>query len=345
MSESQKSTVEQVPLEGSGAQGDDKSIQVQPKVSSQQKGGDLSPLDLNAQAPVVKPKQGRHESWFTRARAGRKIVAADSTPSVLRNPSRRQLESTDELFGPNASRSARPILVAKVTWSYSPLYAMVRRNWVKTVRALSRAMYLAGGKSCITQEQLCKVLLDDLEARRARVRKRHAHDLETLEREKKNLQDLGLEISSMAMGQISEEYPYESPISQQTLLLLKEIDAWAYTRGQVCALGVYGPKTVMHNTVKKQLLEPYYEHLILTYDLCDRVKQFDADLKAAEMKQALEASGSKVLDGQPTEPLDLSAAPIEPHASVDAHPVEDALSTTAGDEAPTSFCEFGQQAA
>ena len=70
----------------------------------------------------------------------------------------------------------------------------------------------------------------------------------------------------MAMAKSAKSIPTSS-ISQQTLLLRKEIDAWAYTRGQVCALGVYGPKNCDVQHRQEAVVEPYYEHLILTYDL------------------------------------------------------------------------------
>jgi hypothetical protein len=221
MSESQQTAAAQVSLEGPETPGPDKSIQASPKVYLRQSdGGYAAPINLDVEAPVSEKQPGRHDSWFTRARIGRQVVAADTTPSVLRNPSRRQLESTDELFGPNAARAARTIMVATVTWGYAPIYSLVRRNWVKMVRGITRSMFFASGLSSYTQDQLHEILLTDLDKRRAYVRERHAKDAEVLEREKNNMKELGIDIQPMLMAEITEQYPYESLISQQTLLLL-----------------------------------------------------------------------------------------------------------------------------
>lgn len=260
------------------SQSDHASVEVVPTESGQAEGLAKQP-GKGGRTFIRQPNgsflRGDHDKW-TKPREDREVIDAEVERTMLRNPSRRQTESTAEIFGGNRSGAARTIMVAEVTWGYAPLYNAARRHWVRTLRRTNIIYQMTEnvphGPLCeFERREVYDALQGNLAAVRKIVREEHAQDAKRLEAELDALKDTGIKLAATPMAKITEEYPFEYPISQQTLLLLKEIDAWADTRAQLYATGALGPQSIMSKSVKRRLLSPFYQHVNFVTELYSKV--------------------------------------------------------------------------
>lgn len=304
MSQSEQASLEVAPTESGQAQGQEQQPQKEVRTFFRQGNGTFNVS-----------RRGPNDHW-TKAREDREVIDADVERTMLRNPSRRQTESTAELFGSNRSGAARTILVAEVTWGYAPLYNAARRHWVRTLRRVNMIYQLTenvpnGPLSEFERREVYDALHGNLADARQFVREQHAQDAKRLESELGAVKESGIKLAAKPMAKITEEYPFEYPISQQALLLLKEIDAWADTRAQLYATGALGPHSVMSTSVKRRLLGPFYQHVNFVTELYEKVIASSTALSAARRASAAKGEVELAAPRQEKPGVDETMSPVQ----------------------------------